>query len=94
MLLWYDVLWCYDTLGWCCILIQCHEKYDDDITYYDDIPCYDDVHVWNVMLHYDEKLSDTQPQNDVINDECTRTYACMLPSVICEGCVGLCNIMI
>ena len=37
----------------------------------------------------DKEFSDTQPLNDVINDECIKTYACMLHRVTCEGCVGL-----
>ena len=44
------------------------------------------------MLHNDEKFSDTQSLSDVINDECMKAYACTLPKVICERCVGLCDI--
>ena len=49
------------------------------------------MHVWDITLHYDEEFSDTQLLNDVINDECMKTYACMLPRVTCEGCVRSCH---
>ena len=51
------------------------------------------MHVWDAILHYgNEEFSNTQPLNDVMNDVCMKTYACMLPRVICEECVGLCHI--
>ena len=44
------------------------------------------------MLHHDEEFTNTQLLNDVINDECMRVYASMLPRVICDRCIRLCHI--
>ena len=46
------------------------------------------MHVRNATLHYDEEFSDTQSLDNVMNDECMKVYACMLPRVICEGYVS------
>ena len=87
MMLWWCDVQCYYMLGWWCIMMWWHEMHDDDMTWYEDISCYDDVHVWNDMLHYN-KFSNTQ----LPNDECMKAYACMLPRLICEECVGLCHV--
>ena len=37
------------------------------------------------MLHYDtEEFSDTQPLSNIMYDESTKAYACMLPRVKCK----------
>ena len=55
------------------------------------------------MLHYDmtcydmngnEEFWNTQPLSNVMNDECMKAYAYMLPRVICEGYVGLCHMKV
>ena len=91
MLWWCDVLWSYDTLWFRSSILWWHDMMISHVTMicmYEMLCC---IMIWHAMTWMITKsFFDVQTLSNIMYDQCTKTYVCMLPKVIWEECVRLC----